>query len=96
LLLNLIERITLKLSVDEEKWWDSRFGIDAVKRAINELISDLASIINPTEPQPGMMTKLQTRYGPDEKPETIGKILAHAAFVENAQEQLRRIFEKTG
>jgi hypothetical protein len=93
-LLNLIERITLKLSVDEEKWWDNSFGADAVKRAINEVISDLVSHINPAEPRPGMMTKLQSRYGPDEKPETIGKILAHDAFVENAQEILRRIFEK--
>jgi hypothetical protein len=93
LLLNLIKRIAVNLSLDEE-WWASRFAFNVFKTAINELLSELASTEVPNEPQPGTITKLQTRYGPDV--ETIGKILARAAFAENAQEQLRRQFEKKG
>lgn len=95
LLLDLIKRIALNLSRDEE-WWANRFALGVFKTAINELLSDMISIIGPSEPLPGTITKLQTRYGPDEKPETIGRILARAAFVENANEQLRLLFEKKG
>jgi hypothetical protein len=95
LLLDLIKRIALNLSRDEE-WWANRFALGVFKTAINELLSDMISVIGPSEPLPGTITKLQTRYGPDEKPETIGRILARAAFVENANEQLRLLFEKKG
>ena len=91
LLLDLIKRLALNLSRDEE-WWANRFGFDVLKTAINELLSDLASMAGLSEPPPGTMTKLQTRYGQDEKAETIGRILAHAAFVESAQEALRLLF----
>ena len=93
LLLDLIKRIALNLSRDEE-WWANRFALGVFKTAINELLSDMISIIGPSEPLPGTITKLQTRYGPDEKPETIGRILARAAFVENANEQLRLLLRE--
>jgi hypothetical protein len=95
LLLDLINRIALTLSLDEE-WWANRFAFEVFKTAINELLSELISKIGLSEPQPGATTKLQTRYGPDAKSETIGRILARAAFAENAQEQLRLRFEKKG
>jgi hypothetical protein len=91
-LLDQIKRIALNLSHDEE-WWSDRFAFDVFKTAINELLSEIASTVGTNQSQPGTETKLQTRYGPDAKPETIGRILAHAAFVENAQEVLRRNFQ---
>ena len=89
LLLNLIKQIALKLSLDGS-WWANRFACDVLKAAINWLLSDLTSnIYSKSEPQPATMAKLQARYGPDEKPETIGRILATAVLVENANEQFR-------
>lgn len=95
LLLNLIKRVAVNLSRDEE-WWASHFACDVFKAAINEFIRELVSAQGLGEPRPGTITKLQTRYGPDEKPETIGRILARAVFVENAEEQLRLQYERKG
>jgi len=95
LLLDLIKRIALKLSLDE-KWWSNHVAFDVFKTAINELLSDLISPISPNEPGAGTISKLQTRYGPDEKPEAIGRKLARAALVENANEGLRLRFEREG
>ena len=95
LLLDLIKRTALNLSL-EDAWWADRFAFDVFKTAINELLSDLDTIVGSHRRQPGAMSKLQARYGPDEKPETIGRILARAAFAENAEEQLRLHFEKKG
>jgi len=94
-LLDLVERLAVNLSLDEE-WWASRFAFDVFKAAINELLWQLASTLGVEEPQRGTTSKLQTRYGPDEKPETIGRILARAVFVENGQEQLRLQYERKG
>lgn len=85
LLLGLIKRVALNLSLDEE-WWANRFAFNVFRAAINELLSDLTTADPPRE----TIAKLQTRYGADEKPETIGRILARAVLVENAKEGLRR------
>jgi hypothetical protein len=95
LLLDLIKHVAVNLSLDEE-WWASHFACDVFKAAINELVRELVSFQGLAEPQPGTTTKLQTRYGPDEKPETIGRILARAVFVEHAHEQLRQQFDRKG
>src|ERR1700751_3669444 len=75
LLIDLIKRVTVNLSLDEE-WWANRFAFDVFKAAINELLREFASQLGLGELQPGTLTKLQTRYGPEEKGETIGRILA--------------------
>jgi len=88
LLLDLIKQIALNLSLDE-RWWTNRFAFDVFKAAINELLLDLISHIHPrNQPLPETVAKLQTRYGPDEKPETIGRIIARAVVVEHARDLL--------
>jgi hypothetical protein len=93
-LLDLIKRLALNLSHDEP-WWRTHFSFDVFKAAINELLSDLTSAMPEwIEPQPGTMTKLQTRYGPDASPEIIGRTLARAVLTENANDVLRREFDR--
>lgn len=88
LLIELIKQIALRLSLDEP-WWANRFALDVFKAAINELLSDLLSDIQPgSEPKPGTLTKLQTKHGSDEKPETIGRKLERAVLVKHATEML--------
>ena len=58
-----------------ESWRSDRFAFDVFKAAINELL-DLISNIHPkSETQPSTVAKFQAMYGPDEKPETIGRML---------------------
>ena len=91
LLLSLIKQIALDLSLDEA-WSANRFAFDVFKAAISELL-DLISNVHPRrEPQLSTMPKLQAKYGPDEKPETIGRMLARSVLVENANEQVRLRF----
>jgi hypothetical protein len=89
LLLDLIKKIALNLSRDES-WWASRFAFNVFKLTINELLSDLLPHIPANDQQTGTITKLQTRYGPDVKAETIARTLARAVFTEQASEQLMR------
>jgi hypothetical protein len=70
-LLREIEQIALSMSLDDQ-WYANRFAFDVFKAAINELISSH----QPRSDAPGTVAKLQAVYGPDEKPETIGRILA--------------------
>jgi hypothetical protein len=90
MLLKLINQIALNLGVDEP-WWDNRYAGEVFKSAINELVSEL---ISRGEPRPEAMAKLQTRYGPDEKAETIGRIIARAVLVEHTFELLRLEFDR--
>ena len=89
LLLDLIKKIDLNLSRDES-WWASLFAFNVFKLTINELLSDLLQHIPANDQQSGTITKLQTRYGPDVKAETIARTLARAVFTEQASEQLMR------
>jgi hypothetical protein len=96
LLLDLIKRIALNLSLDEE-WWANPFAADVFKTAISELVQETASFVGGGRlSEPGAKTKFQIRYGPDEKPETIGRILTRTAFVENAQEVLTWRAQQSG
>ena len=70
-LLGEIEQVALSMSLDEP-WHANRFAFDVFKAAINELISSH----EPSSEAPETVAKLQAVYGPDEKPETIGRILA--------------------
>jgi hypothetical protein len=89
LLLNLIEQLDISL---DEPWSANRFARDVFKAAISELLDLIANVHPLSEPQPATMTKLQAKYGPDENPETIGRMLARSVLVENANQQLRREF----
>jgi hypothetical protein len=60
----------------DEPWHANRFAYDVFKAAINELLSNY----QPSEAQPGTVSKLKTVYGTEEKPDTIGRILARIAF----------------
>jgi hypothetical protein len=94
LLLDLINGLAQNLSRDEP-WWASWFSVNTFKAAINELLSEMCSILiggARGEPQPGTVAKLQTRYGADAQPEMIGRILARAVFTEKAYDQLRLAF----
>jgi hypothetical protein len=79
-LLDAIKMIERNLSLDEpwHTWHGNRFSFDVFKAAINALLSNYQPS---AEAQPGTMTKLQAMYGPDEKPETIGRIMARMAIV---------------
>jgi len=89
LLLNLIRQIDRKLSLDVS-WSEDSIGFDVLRLAINKLLSDLILNIHPTsESRQATMAKLQARYGPDAKPETIAEILARTVLVEHATEQFR-------
>jgi hypothetical protein len=61
----------------DEPWHKNRFAYDVFKAAINEL---LTNYLPSSEAQSGTVTKLQSRYGLEKKPESIGQILAHVAF----------------
>jgi hypothetical protein len=91
LLLDLIKRLAVNLSLDEP-WWNNRFSFGAFRAAIMELLSDLIPIINPAGelPQPAATTALQTRYGPNETPETIARTLARKVLIEYARDALLR------
>ncbi len=74
----------------DEPWHANRFAYDVFKAAINELLLDYQQSI---EAQPGTDAKFQSKYGPDAKPDTIGRILAHIALKElakHADEEKRR------
>ena len=87
LLLDLVARVALKVSVDEE-WWRSRSSFDAFKTSINHLLSELTSVEPPRE----AVDKFQKRYGSVETPESIGRKLAQAVLTENAIEGFRERF----
>jgi hypothetical protein len=90
LLLDLIKKIALKISHHGEQWWCNHLAFDVLKAAINSLLSDLISALHPREEAlPETMARLQSEYGPDAKPESIGPKLAHAVLVENATKALR-------
>lgn len=73
-LLDAIKQIEGNL---DEPWHANRFAYDVFKAAINELLSNYQPS---SEAQPGTGTKLQSMYGLEKKPESIGQILAHVAF----------------
>jgi hypothetical protein len=83
-LLDQLKDIARDLSHDEPLW-TNRFAYDVFKAAANALISSH----EPTsEPQAGAGARLQAIYG-DEKPETIGRIIARHAQLAYARDQLK-------
>lgn len=71
-LLDAINQIVIAL---DEPWYTNRFVFDVFKAAIIELLSKY----QPNgQAEPEAIAKLQTTFG-DEKPETIGRILARLA-----------------
>lgn len=74
-LLGEIELVALTMSF-EETWYANRFAFNVFKAAINELISSH----EPSNEAPGTVAKLQALYGPDAKPEMIGRILARISI----------------
>jgi hypothetical protein len=92
LLLDLIGRIALILEPDGP-WSVDRYALEVFKAATNCLMSEVFQHVSGTgEPQPGAASKLQQRYGSDQKPEIIAQILARAVFVEHANEVFAREF----
>jgi hypothetical protein len=81
-LLDAIEQIERNLSLDEP-WHTDRFTFEVFKAAINELLSHYQPS---SEADAGTVSKLQTMYGPEEKPETIGRILARIAIVASGRD----------
>jgi hypothetical protein len=90
LLADLLRRVALDLT-DGRPWYENRWTCDVIKEALDELVSSLCLARHQSvgAPEPAIMSKLQAKYGPDVKPETIGPMLARDALVENAKEQLR-------
>ena len=76
----------------DEPWSSNRVTLRVFKAAISDLLTDLTSTIGSKTEPPETLARLQTRYGPDETPETIARMLVRDAFVENAKEQLKRHF----
>ena len=70
-LLDEIEQVATTASF-EEPWHANRFAFEVFKAAINALISSH----EPSSDAPAIVAGLQKVYGPDAKPETIGRILA--------------------
>jgi hypothetical protein len=79
-LLDGINRIAQILSL-AQPWHANRDAFDAFKAAINELLSDHQPS---TEAQPESLANLKPLYGrgPDERPETIGRILARVVMAD--------------
>jgi hypothetical protein len=73
-LLEAIREIARQLAV-VEPWHANRFAFDVFKAAIGQLLA----IYQPSSEALGNAAKFQTVYG-DEKPETIGRILAHVVL----------------
>jgi hypothetical protein len=88
LLLRLIGWVAQNLGADEP-WAATEFARDTFQEAIKSLILELYSHLGG-----GGESKLQARYGRDSKPQTIGPVIGHAAFVANAQEALRQEFSQ--
>jgi hypothetical protein len=76
-LLDEIQEIAAVLA-DDEQWYANRFAFDVFGAAINELLLSY----RPNSAAPGTMA----RYRADEKPETIGRILAHVFTSRRKQE----------
>ena len=95
LLADLMRRVALDLT-NGRTWNEHRWTYDVLKVAIDELVSSLCSAphqsVGAAEPATvaKLQAKLQAKYGPDVKPETIGPQLARDALIENAKEQVRR------
>ena len=85
-LLDAIKQIKGNL---DELWHTDRFAYDVFKAAINELLSNYQPS---SETQPRTVSKLQTMYGPDVNPVTIGNILAHVAIKELEKERAKQSF----
>lgn len=83
LLLGLIEWISQNLASDEP-WYATEFARDTFQEAIKSVVLELYSHAGGEGE-----SKLQARYGRDAKPQTIGPVIGHAAFVANAEEELR-------
>src|SRR6185437_12295097 len=89
LLVDLIERVAQNLARDEP-WYVTEFARATFGAAIIDLIAELSQFGGTVASSP--QSNLQSRYGQDAKPQTIGPIIAHAVFVEHAQDVLRREF----
>ena len=91
LLADLMKQVALDLTNGRTRN-EHRWTCDVFKVAINELVS--SSMFSPAPitgvAEPATVAKLQAKYGPDVKPETIGRQLARDALIENAKEQVRR------
>lgn len=83
-LLGQIEDIARDLSSDEP-WFANQFAFDVFKAAVDAL---LLSRRPSGEAEQGTRAKLQATYG-DEKPETIGRIIARHAIIAYAREDER-------
>jgi hypothetical protein len=92
LLLRLIERVAQNLAADEP-WHATEFARDTFQEALKSVVVELYSHVG-GEHGPRGESKLQARYGRDVKPQTIGPVIGHAAFVANAQEALRLEFSQ--
>lgn len=71
-LLDEIEQIALSMSI-ADPWHANRGAFDVFKVALNLLLQSH----QPSAQAPGTVNKLEELYGPDAKPETIGRILAN-------------------
>ena len=86
LLLNLIKQIAQNSSLGES-WRSDRFAFDVFKAAINELLDLISDIHAKSETQSSTVAKFQARYGPNEKPENIGRMLGKSVLVEHQGRQ---------
>jgi hypothetical protein len=82
LLLTVIQQIARNLALDHA-WHANGFAFKVFNAAVNELVSNHQPS---DDAKPETMVKLQAMYGPEEKPETIGRILARTAIVASGGE----------
>jgi hypothetical protein len=88
---SLIRKIALRILGFGEPWSDSRQGFEIFRSAVSSLFPELLLALDVrSEVLPETLAKLQSEFGPDAKPETIGPKLAHIAVVERATELLMR------
>jgi len=90
LLADLTRQVDLRFR-DVGRWYEDPWICNKFKDALGELASSLCLVRSQSvsAPEPATLSKLHAKYGPDVKPESIGTLIARAALVENATEQLR-------
>jgi hypothetical protein len=81
-LINAIMRIDGNLPV--KPWHEDRLGFEVFKAALSELLAEYQP---KSEVQSASAKELQNRYGENEKPETVGRILARAALMAARDEE---------
>jgi len=91
LLVGLIKKMISKID-DRLPWYEDRWASETLADAAKEAVLNLCLAGRGPLPElePERKAALQSKYGSDISPETVGPMLASAALVEHATEQLRK------